>query len=134
MTYPGSATVTFEIIYDNFTFENYRFSSNHVLFSIYSWNYKDSFHAGVICKIDDRGIDVSFDTATSYWKKYALDCKDEIVLDNQAQSKELVPGTPVLARLVRRRAFYKGEPLLTLYELTYCSVVCLIFMLMSSVT
>ena len=100
----------------------------------YSWSYKDSFHAGVICKIDDRGIDVAFDTATGFWKKYALDCKDEIVLDNQAQSKELVPGTSVLARLIRRRAFYKGEPLLTLYELTYCSIVCLIFMPMSSVT
>ena len=73
-----------------------------------AWYYRASlFHVGVVCKIDGGEIDVAFDMG--FVKKYALECKNKIVLDRKALPNELVQGTPVLVRLVRRRALYKGK-------------------------
>ncbi|CAB3979805.1 Hypothetical predicted protein [Paramuricea clavata] len=42
-------------------------------------------------------------------KKYPLDCKDKIVIDRKALPNELVKDTPVLVKLARKKALYKGQ-------------------------
>jgi hypothetical protein len=42
-------------------------------------------------------------------KKYPLDCKDKIVIDRKALPNELVKDTPVLVKLARKKALYKGN-------------------------
>ena len=41
-------------------------------------------------------------------RKFALNCKDKIVIDRKAASNELVVDASVLARLTREKAMYKG--------------------------
>jgi hypothetical protein len=42
-------------------------------------------------------------------KKFPLNCKDKIVIDRKPTSNELVVDAPVLARLLRGKAMYRGN-------------------------
>ena len=42
-------------------------------------------------------------------KKYSLKCGNEIVIDRDALPNELAEGTPVLVKLARKKALYKGK-------------------------